>query len=390
MYERIEQKMIYFDNAATTYPKPQMVLNHVNSAILYYGGNPGRGGHDYAMRVSEKVFEVRNKLANFFHSSAENVIFTNNCTTAVNFAVKGLLQRGDHVIISSLEHNAVLRPIHKLYTDNIITYDIAEVYDNDDDTIAEFRKYITEKTKAIVCMHASNVSGKILPIAKIGKLCKQHGLYLIVDAAQSAGILPIDMQEINIDILCTAGHKGLYGITGTGILVKKDGVQLNTIIEGGTGSLSTELNPPDFYPDRLEAGTANIPGIFSIGAGIDFINHIGLEHIYKHEFELCKYVYENLKQDQNINLVAKHYYYNQYVPLVSFQIGNMNSEDTVQLLNKNGFALRGGLHCAPLAHKHYQTIDQGLVRFAPSYFSQWSSVERFVKIVLDISKKNTI
>lgn len=192
---------------------------------------------------------------------------------------------------------------------------------------------------------------------------------------------------MNIDILCTAGHKGLYGVTGTGLLILNEGIKLNTIIEGGTGSASTQLDPPDFYPDRLEAGTLNTPGIFSIGAGIDFINYIGMEKIYKHEFELCKYVYNNFKMNNNIHLIINDYLMNRFVPLVSFNIGDLKSDVAVDLLNDKGFALRGGLHCSPLAHKNYKTIDSGLIRFAPSYFTQWSSVDSFVKIVQDISKK---
>jgi cysteine desulfurase family protein len=382
--------MIYFDNAATTFPKPTNVVNSVNSAIVDYGGNPGRGGHDYAMRVSEKIYGVRNKVARFFNSNAENVVFTCNCTMALNMAIKGVVKQDDHVIISSLEHNAVIRPVYKLFSDNKITYDIANVYDNDERTIADFRRKIQSNTKAIICMHASNVSGKILPLKQIGELCKEQGLVFIVDAAQSAGILPIDIKNLNIDILCTAGHKGLYGITGTGLLVLKDGVNLNTIIEGGTGSVSVNLESPDFYPDRLEAGTINSPGIFSIGAGIDFINSIGITEIYQHEFEKCKYVYDKFRMDKNIHLVAKDFSFNKYVPLVSFNIGKLKSDEVVSILNEKGFALRGGLHCSPLAHKHYDTIDTGLVRFAPSYFSQWASVDKFVKIVRDISKKNAI
>lgn len=211
--------MIYLDNAATTFPKPKGVVDSVRSAVEFYGGNPGRGGHNFAMRVSEKIFGVRKKVATLFCDgiSPTRVIFTSSCTMALNIAIKGVAKRGDHIITSCLEHNSSIRPIRKLAADNIITYDIAKVMPTVEQTVEHFRALINANTKAIVCTHASNVTGEILPIAEIGRICKENNIVFIVDAAQTAGIIPIDMQGMFIDILCTAGHKGLYGITGTGI-----------------------------------------------------------------------------------------------------------------------------------------------------------------------------
>jgi len=382
--------MIYFDNAATTFPKPQNVLNSVNDAIINYGGNPGRGGHRLSMNVSEKIFDVRKKAANFFGSETENVVFTCNCTMALNIAIKGILKQGDHVIFSCLEHNSVTRPIQKLSNEKDISYNIAKVFDNTEDTVNSFKKLINKKTKAIICTHASNVSGVILPIKEIGELCQKYGVIFIVDCAQSAGVIKIDMKKMNIDILCTAGHKGLYGITGTGVLITNENISLDTIIEGGTGSLSIELEQPNFLPDRLESGTLNTAGIFSIGAGIDFINKYGVENIYKHEFSLCNYVYNSLLTNNNIKLYNKNYELYKNAPIVSFNIDNMNSDLVVKLLDEKGFALRGGLHCSPIAHEHYGTIDIGMVRFSPSLFSNRLNVEQFVKIIHSISKKTAI
>lgn len=380
--------MIYFDNAATTFPKPYSVAKRVNSAIIEYGGNPGRGGHKLSMRAAEKVYEVRKKVALFFNAEPQNIIFTNNCTMSLNIAIKGLIHSGDHVIISSLEHNSVVRPLEKLAINNNVKYSIATVNNDNNDIVGSFRALIKENTKAIICTHASNVSGLILPIKELGQLCKQKDILFIVDAAQSAGVLPIDIKEMNISALCTAGHKGLYGITGTGLLVLNNDIVPDSIIEGGTGSISIELTQPDFAPDKFESGTLNVPGIFSIDAGIDFLNQMTLNKIYKHEFNLCNYVFNELKKDENIILCQKEYKLYENAPIVSFNIKNMQSDTVVDLLDKNDFALRGGLHCSPLAHKTYGTIDTGMVRFSPSIFSKEVSVEKFVKFIRSISKKN--
>ncbi len=382
--------MIYFDNAATTFPKPNSVIQQVNSAIINYGGNPGRGGHKFSMRASEKIYEVRKKVALFFNTQPQNIIFTSNCTMSLNIAIKGILKQGDHVITSCLEHNSVIRPIHKLSCDSNITYDIANVYDNDEQTVNSFKSLIKENTKLIICTHASNVTGVILPIKKIGEMCKKKGILFLVDAAQSAGVLPIDIQKMNIDILCTAGHKGLYGITGTGLLILKNEILLNTIIEGGTGSISVQLEQPDFYPDKLESGTLNTVGIFSVGAGIDFINQTSLEKIYQHEFKLCEYLYKKIIHFDNVELYVNDYVLFKNAPIVSFNIIDSMSDTVVRYFDENGFALRGGLHCAPLAHQKYGTLNTGMVRFSPSIFTKEQSVDNFVKIIRNISKKNLI
>ncbi len=382
--------MLYFDNAATTFPKPQSVINAVNSALINYGGNPGRAGHNMAMRVSEKIFSVRRTVAKFFNADVENVTFTQNCTMSLNIAIKGILNDGDHILCSCLEHNSVIRPIVKLYNDGKITYDIATVYENDIDTINSFKLLIKENTKAIVCTHASNVTGHKMPIKQLGKLCKDYGLIFIVDAAQTAGVFPIDIQENNINILCMPGHKSLYGITGSGIIVLNHINKINTILEGGTGSVSVELSQPDFFPDRLESGTSNTAGILSIGAGIDFINQIGLEKIYSHEYKLCDYVYNKLSKIENVKLYTKNYQLKQNAPIIAFNIGAENSDKIVGILNNMNCALRGGLHCSPLAHEYYGTINTGMARFSPSIFTREQEVEQFVKNIQIISKNKSI
>lgn len=385
--------MIYLDNAATTFPKPKEVASAVSLAVECYGGNPGRGGHDFSMRAAEKVFMVRKKVSGFFGSDVNpaSVVFTLNCTMALNIAIKGVLKKGDHVITSNLEHNAAIRPIYKLEQQGIVTYDIAKIGATTHATVQAFADLIRGNTKAIVCTYASNVSGAIMPIKEIGELCKARGIVFIVDCAQAAGVVPIDMGKENIDILCAAGHKGLYGISGTGLMIVRnsgsDEILLDTIIEGGTGSQSASLEQPTSLPDRFESGTVNTAGIFSIGAGIDYINSVGIERLFKYELAHCAKVHEALSNCPQIIVYSEAV---NTTPIVSFNVANIGSETVVAALNERGFALRGGLHCCPLAHEHYRTSDRGMVRFSPSSFTKATSVDAFIKTILNFAKNNVI
>ena len=370
--------MIYFDNAATSGKKPIEVIKAVNNAIINYSANPGRSGHTLSQRVAEKVYLVREKIAAFFGASGpENVILTSNCTHSSNLVIKGVLNKPDHIIISSLEHNSVIRPIVKLG----IEYDIAKVdFENDDQTVKNFEKLIKANTKLIFCTAASNVTGKILPISQIGELCKRRGILFGVDAAQLAGIRSIDMKKLNIDFLCVAPHKGLYAPMGTGILIAEKYIE-NTLIEGGTGSNSGSLIQPSESPERYESGTVNVAGIFGIGAGIDFVKNKGIEQIYHHEMELIKYAYRGLMKIKNICLYTPYPIEPFYAPVLSFNFKGVHSEIAAQNLSKNGIAVRGGLHCSPLAHKELGTLDFGAVRLSVSYFNSMREIEYFLEVI---------
>lgn len=379
--------MIYLDNAATTFPKPQIVLKSVNEAVKFYGGNPGRSGHKLSLKTSQRIFSVRESTARFFHAQTENVIFTSNCTHSLNMAIKGAMQKGGHIILSQLEHNSVIRPIVALAKRGIIQYDIAPVYEGDiQQTIQSFASFIRKDTTAIVCTHASNVTGMIMPIEQLGQLCRQYGILFIVDAAQTAGVLPIDMQKMNIDILCTAGHKGLYGITGTGLMILNSNIVLDTLIEGGTGSVSIDVNQPDFLPDRYESGTINTVGILSVGAGISHIQKLTLERIYHHEFQLCLSLYEGFKQIPNIITYIHHFQKGQFVPIVLFNIEGKSSMEVVEQFSQKNWCLRGGLHCSPLIHQALGTADIGAVRVSPSIFSTQNEIYAFLKELKQIAK----
>nr|MCR4563097.1 aminotransferase class V-fold PLP-dependent enzyme [Clostridiales bacterium] len=251
--------MIYLDNAATTYPKPKCVIDSVKKSMINYGANPGRSGYKMALETAEKVYESREALCSLFNiENPENIVFTLNCTAALNMCIKSLAKRGKRFVCSSLEHNAVARPLEKLKKDGVCDYKTAEVdLKNDDITVKNFDSLIDEDTAAVIVSAASNVTGTVLPVKRISALCKKKNVPLIVDAAQAAGIIPLDCRKLGIDFLCVAAHKGLYAPAGTGVLVINTDSVPDTIIEGGTGSNSLSLIQPDFLPDRLESGTIN-------------------------------------------------------------------------------------------------------------------------------------
>lgn len=379
--------MIYFDNAATSFPKPQNVQLAVADAVRVYGGNPGRSGHKISMRVSEKVYGVRQKAAAFFGAEPENVVFTLNCTMALNMAVKGVMGRSGHIITSSLEHNSMIRPIHALSRQSEVTCSIAQVSEEDPEaTLRSFRSLIRPDTKAIACTYASNVTGTVLPIRELGALCREKGLFFILDAAQAAGVLPIHIRDLGIHCLCAAAHKGLYAAAGTGLLILGDGVSIDPILEGGTGSNSLELDQPDFLPDRLESGTLNTVGVLSLGAGLDFLESHPPERVYQYEMALCSRVYNEMKSMENVDLLARSFRLGEKAPLVSFNLRGTGSAEVAAYLSDRGFALRGGLHCAGLAHRSLGTTEQGAVRFSPSFFNNPRQVTAFLAEVKKIQK----
>lgn len=358
--------LINFDNAATTYPKPPEVKRAVMTAVEKYGGNAGRGGHELAMRTSQAVFEAREAAAEFFGAEPENVVFTLNCTYALNMAIQGIMSGGGHLIISGMEHNSSARPAARLALDKKISLSIAEVYEDDDKTVSSFESLIGKDTKAIVCTIASNVTGQILPYKRIAELCGKRGICFIADGAQACGILDIKMSD-GINILCTAGHKGLYGVTGTGLLISDGKFKINPIIQGGTGTTSSSLKQPDFLPDSLESGTLNIIGAISLKSGIGFVKKIGIDKIYMHEDRICRRFISELKKNPDVTIYRAPSC--SYVPIVSFNIRDVPPERAAGALAEKGFCLRAGFHCAALAHSTLGT-DKGTVRFAPSVFSR--------------------
>lgn len=375
--------MIYFDNAATSFPKPYTVVNAVEKSFVNFCANPGRGGYESAMKSTEMIYNARKNIADFFYAETENVVFTPGCTYSLNIAIKGVAKPKSHFIISDLEHNSVVRPLEKLKKRGIADYTIASVNNDADTTVNNFVNAFKKNTVAVVCTLSSNVFGIMPPIEKIAKEAHNRGIIFILDAAQGAGYLPIDIEKQGIDILCTAGHKGLLGPMGTGILIISPNVNIDTLAEGGTGSNSESPNQPSYLPDKLESGTPNVHGIAGLDAGIKFIKKTGIENIYNHEYRIIKYIYNELVKQKNVILYTN---FNDDVPkspVLSFNVFNNSSEEVSALLADKGICVRGGLHCAPLAHKKMGTLSTGTVRVTPS----WFSLEKDAEILLNCIKK---
>ncbi len=370
--------MIYFDNSATTFPKPRTVRDAVSSALSGYA-NPGRGGHSFSMAAAEEIYSARKAAAEFFDShKPENVIFTLNCTAAINTVIKGILKSGDHVVVSELEHNSVMRPLEKL-THRGITMTAARVFPCDDDkTIESFRSSINAATRLIICTHASNVWGIRLPVERISALAHEYGIPILVDAAQSAGVIPISIRKSGIDFLCAAGHKGLYGPMGTGMLIVGGDIVPDSLTEGGTGSSSISFSQPEELPDRLESGTPNVAGVAGLRAGIGFVKRNKPENISKHEFVLIKRLYKELSKIDGIKLYMPEPEPEFFVPVLSFNIKDSDSEAVGQELGRRGIAVRAGLHCSPAAHRAAGTLDRGAVRVSPSFFNKPVEIDRLV------------
>ena len=367
--------MIYLDNAATTFRKPRSVITAVNVAMTELSANPGRGGHAPSVRAARAVYKARANISRFFNMDREeNVIFTSNCTSALNTVIKGVLKDGDHVVISSLEHNSVLRPVEKLSRIGKISYTVAEVKGSDDEILDSFRKAVNSRTRLIVCAHASNVFGTVLPVRRLCALAHVYGIMFCLDAAQSAGALEIDMTD-GYDYVCCAGHKGLYGPMGTGLLLVNNGYALDTLKEGGTGSESDDPNMPIYLPDRLESGTLNVPGIVGLSAGVDFVRAKTAAKIYSYELTLIRELYNELSSISGVRLFTDMPIEGCYAPVLSFAVDGADSETVAAFLNdRYGIAVRAGLHCAPIAHRSMGTETAGTVRISPSAFTTRSEI----------------
>ena len=379
----MKRTMINFDNSATTFPKPVSVRRACAEALERYGGNPGRSGHSLSISAARKIYAVRSMAAEMFGAEPENVAFTQNCTYALNMAIKGIMQYGGHMIISSYEHNSVARPSYRLTQTAGVRLSIAEVSDDDEKTVQTFEKLIEKDTKCICVTAASNVTGRALPVKALGELCKRHGICFIVDGAQACGVSEISLSD-GINFLCTAGHKSLYGPVGTGLLITDGEYSLSTIIEGGTGATSAELDQTPTMPEKLESGTLNTAGILGLGEGIRFVKAKGIKRIREHEQMLCDRFIESVRDIKDIKLYETDV---RKLPIVAFNIGDIPSEQLASMLSERGFALRGGLQCAPLAHNTLGTLSQGVVRFSPSVFSNVYQTDSLVSVLKKLSVK---
>lgn len=379
-------KEYYFDNSATSHPKPQTVREKVSEALLDFNGNPGRSGYKKAVKIDREIYNTRAKIAEFFNiKNPLQIAFTANASESLNFAVKGAGLHDCHVITSVLEHNSVLRPLHFLEDEKNVSLSFAEPKENSEEFIKNISSLIREDTKAVVINHISNVTGYIADIEKIGKLCREKNLLFIVDASQSAGFADIDVEKQNINILCFTGHKSIFGIQGTGGIYVEEGIKLNPLLEGGTGSFSKLPRQPESMPELLECGTLNTPGILSMGAGIDFINSIGLNKIREHETKLTKLFIEKISDLKNVVIYGEKNI--ERGPVVSININGVPSSDLSAVLDEEyNICTRSGFHCAPLAHKYLGTYNYGCVRFSFGYFNTEEEILYAADAVKEISE----
>ena len=374
--------MIYFDNAATTLHKPQEVIDAVIKAMTSMG-NAGRGNTSASMEASHIIFDTRENLAKLFNiKDSSRIAFTCNSTEALNIAIKGSLTTGDHVITTMLEHNSVLRPLYEMENKGV-ELSIIQADKLGNISYDEIKSLIKNNTKSIVCTHGSNLTGNLVDIEKIGKICKEHNLLFIVDASQTAGVFPIDVEKMNIDILCFTGHKSLLGPQGTGGIFVKEGIDVTPLKSGGTGILTYSKTQPLIMPTHLEAGTLNGHGIAGLNAGIEFINKIGMKKIREKEENLMWRFYNKAKELPHIKIYGD-FSKKERCPIVTLNIDNYDSGDIAEELLNYGVATRAGGHCAPLMHEALGTIEQGAVRFSFGYFNTEEEVDEVIKIIKNI------
>lgn len=373
--------MIYFDNAATGGFKPRTVTDTANNVMRFLSANPGRSGHRLSVTGAQTIFSCRQLLANFFGASPERVIFTKNCTEALNVAIFGTLKKGGHVITTVYEHNSVLRPLHYLQSLGFISLDVVSDGENLPIELA-IKQKIKENTYLIVTTAVSNVTGKTLPIDRIGKLAKNHQIKYIVDGAQGGGHISLNLKSQNISALCLAGHKGLMGIMGSGVLIFDDQTEIQPLLMGGTGSESFSLFQPDCYPERLEAGTLNLPAIASLYEGVRLVSE-NLESYSHHLYGYSQRLIDGLSDIKGIKCFSKP----NRSGIVSFLVDGLESSEVADRLNHEyDVAVRGGLHCAPLLHKFLGTEKGGLTRASLCVQNTTREIDFFIKAVSEIVK----
>lgn len=379
--------LIYLDNAATSYPKPETVYLAVDHFNRFMGGNPGRGSNRSTAGAGSVLLETREALARLFNiEDCLQIAFTLNITEAINTCLKGILKPGDHVITTSMEHNAVARPLHILSQRGVEWTAVQCANDGTLDPM-DIKKAIRSNTRLICMLHASNLVGTIMPVLEVGRIAHEHGILFMVDSAQSAGVLPINVEKQKIDILTFTGHKGLLGPQGTGGMYIRPGLEVLPLKEGGTGSLSEYLEQPQIMPERMESGTLNTPGIAGLLAGIRYLNDTGMEQIRQHEINLTAQLIQGLQAIDGVNIYGPADI-NRRTAVIAINIKDKDcGELSSQLDYEYGIVTRSGLHCAPLAHRTLGTFELGACRLSPGCFTTPEEIDQVVKAVFAIRKK---
>lgn len=381
--------MIYLDNAATSWPKPEAVYMAMDSLMRNTGASPGRSGHLMSLTAARIIHEAREALCEFFGIvDPSHLVFTASATEALNLAIKGWLHRGDHVVTSSLEHNSVMRPLRAMEK---LGVEVTVAPGSADGTLdpGEVERALRPGTRLIVLSHASNVVGTLLPVGAMGAIARSRGIPLLVDAAQSAGCFPIDVEAMNIDLLAFSGHKGLFGPQGTGGLYIRPGLesQLEPLKQGGTGSYSEHDSQPDFLPDKYESGTPNTVGLAGLGAGVRFVMQEGLGNIREKEERLTRLLLSGLGAIPGVTCHG-HGDPSARVAIVSFNISGIGPSDVALRLEEDfRIMCRSGLHCSPTAHRTLGTFPHGSVRLSPGRFHSVLDIERTLEAVRQIARK---
>ena len=376
--------MIYLDNAATTLQKPQCVIDAVVKAMNSMG-NAGRGAHSNSLSASRVVYDTRCKIAKLFNCKRpDHVVFTCNSTEALNIALNGIFNTGDHVITTDLEHNSVLRPLYRLEKEGTIDLSFVRADKKGRPNYGEFESLIQPDTRAIVCTHASNLTGNAIDLVRVGQIARAHGLMLVVDASQTAGAMDIDMEKMNIDILCFTGHKGLMAPQGTGGLCIREGVEIRPFKVGGSGVHSYDKEQPNPYPTRLEAGTLNSHGIAGLSAALDYLDEVGIDAIREKEMALMTRFYEGVRNIPGITVYGD--FSAERTAVVTLNIGDEDSSIISDVLFEDyDISTRPGAHCAPRMHEALGTTEQGAVRFSFSWFNSVEDVDAAIEAVRELA-----
>lgn len=376
--------MIYMDNAATTMHKPQAVIDAVVAAMSSMG-NAGRGANEASLSASRVIYDTRDKLCRFFGAEdPRQIVFTNNSTESLNIAIKGLLNPGDHVITTMLEHNSVLRPLYEMEKKGV---KLTIIRSNEKGTfeLKEMEEAILPETRMIVCTNGSNLTGNYIDIGKVGEMAHRHGLLFVVDASQTAGVFPVDVKKMHVDVLCFTGHKGLLGPQGTGGMYVREGLVIRPLKSGGSGVQTYSRTHPLEMPTALEAGTLNGHGIAGLGAAIDYLNEVGIDEIRKKEQGFMRKFYEGVKDIPGVKIYGDFSTFCRCA-IVALNIGDYDSSEVSdELLTEYGISTRPGGHCAPLMHEALGTVEQGAVRFSFSHYNTDEEVDIAISAIRELA-----
>ena len=375
--------MIYLDNAATTFPKPESVYREAERVMRQCGGNPGRGSHALALAAAEEIYRCREAVADLLDGDPERVVLTSNATVALNLALKGILKKGDHVLTSAIAHNSVRRPLHDLRKEGVIVEEYPILL-RGERTVSSIAGLLRPNTRVVEVTVRSNIASVGLPVYEIAALCKGRGIILVIDASQAAGAMPLSLNRLGRAVICAPGHKGLYGLSGSGFALFSKEIhpkEIRPILSGGSGLRSMDAEMPDLLPERLEAGTLNAPAAASLRAGIEAIREIGVEEIDYRERKLRRRLTNWLMGMRNVQVYLP---YADEGGIVLFNVRGKHAAEVGDALNEQGIAVRTGLHCAPMAHRLLGTPEGGAVRVSLGMFSTEADIVALCRAVMEL------